>query len=368
MQFDAAKHSVNLFVDYTLLDKRYAHIPLLYPFLGTIAWSSNPFMNGIFSVHGYDSSHFRLVPECSKADYFLLPYNYWHLRRKNTRLLHEFIKRGIAAQKPILIDAYGDCMDHISIPRATILRLGQYRRKLTKNDLIVPVYTEDLLELCCGGKLSMRQKTVDKPLVGFTGWARLPFWKYPRPHLKDWAVRILSLFDSGLIIYRKGVFWRQEAMKALEASSVLNTNFIVRTSYSGSIHTVTGEFNSLRNEFIKNILESDYTLDVRGDANQSTRFYEVLSLGRIPIMVDTERVMPLENLIDYKKFSIWVDWRDLGRIGDIVADFHTRIKPEDFLAMQQNARSVFENYLRLDGFTKYLAEELKDRAMRAVKV
>ena len=54
-----------------------------------------------------------------------------------------------------------------------------------------------------------------------------------------------------------------------------------------------------------------------------------------------------------------MDYKDLLRIGEIVADFHARLKPDDFLAMQKKARDAFEQYLRIDSFTKYLMDRLK---------
>ena len=87
-------------------------------------------------------------------------------------------------------------------------------------------------------------------------------------------------------------------------------------------------------------------------------------MGRIPLVIDTECVFPLEDKINYKDFSIFIDHTDIKKAGEIVAQKHAAISGEEFLSMQQKAREVFENYLRIDVFTKYLVEEIQKRVKK----
>ncbi len=120
--------------------------------------------------------------------------------------------------------------------------------------------------------------------------------------------------------------------------------------------------SKLRREFIDNMANSDYILCTKGDGNFSIRFYDALSLGRIPLFIDTETVLPLENVINYKDFCVFVDYRDLAHVDKILAEFHKSISDEQFALMQKKARDAFENYLRIDKFTKYLIDRLKNIA------
>jgi hypothetical protein len=160
----------------------------------------------------------------------------------------------------------------------------------------------------------------------------------------------------------KGVLFREKAIRFLSRSEGIVTNFLARPSYSGHLGTVTGDSETVRREFVANILSSDYCLDVRGDANASCRFYEILSLGRIPLFVDTERVMPLEDQVNYDQFCLRINWRDLPRIGQTIKDFNNNVSPEEFQNMQKRAREVFSTKLRIDCYTPYLMEELEKRA------
>lgn len=56
-----------------------------------------------------------------------------------------------------------------------------------------------------------------------------------------------------------------------------------------------------RREFYQNMRECSYTLCMRGGGNFSYRFYEALSFGRIPILIDTDMVLPFEEKIDWDK-------------------------------------------------------------------
>ena len=61
--------------------------------------------------------------------------------------------------------------------------------------------------------------------------------------------------------HNDGIYLRKLAMSYLNASRRVTTSFIVRDTYFGGNPTVTGR---VREEYIHNILDSDYVLCVRG--------------------------------------------------------------------------------------------------------
>ena len=71
--------------------------------------------------------------------------------------------------------------------------------------------------------------------------------------------------------------------------------------------------------------------------NFSYRFYETLSCGRIPVFVDTDCVLPADDLVDWQKICVWVDESELDEISDRVAGFHSALSPSDFTEMQATA-------------------------------
>lgn len=349
---------LKLYANKKFTDTGLQHIPLLFPFWGEILKNKAPYDRKT-QQYGFDASCFKFVSSIKDAEYVLMPYDYWHLRRKRPDLLDKIINEAQKYRKPLLIDASGDVFGKIDVPNSRILRINQYRFDLSQNEITVPVPCEDLLESFCDSKLVLRKKT-DIPRVGFVGWGKLSFRQRMRTLIKEFPQRFLSIFIRRYVVYRKGVFWREQAIKIFEKSKFVHSNFIIRSSYSGHTNTLAGDPEKNRREFVENILGSDYTLIVRGDANAATRFYETLALGRIPVVIDTECMFPLENKINYKEFCVFIDYTDIARAPEILAEFHKNISPEQFVAMQEKARYIFKNYLRYDAFSGHLVEMLRN--------
>ncbi len=329
---------------------------LLYPFWGTPSFANLPFAAATWR-HGFDAKYLVLVDTPDEADYLLLPHDCWRVKKLRPDILADITDASRKYKKPILIDASGDASGKIDVPNSRILRINQYRFELPKNEITVPVQCEDLLESYCDGALQVREKS-GVPSVGFVGWGRLGGLQRWRSLTKEVPLRIAALFNTKLHTKEKGVFWRERAARIFNLSPRVRADFIIRPSYSGHAGTMVGDAQENRRAFVQNILGTDYTLVVKGDANAATRFYEVLSLGRIPVLIDTACVLPIERLIDYRECCVVIDCKDLARAPAILADLHAKLSSEQFVDMQRKARHIYETYLRYDVFTRYLVEEL----------
>ncbi|WP_025006945.1 exostosin domain-containing protein [Marinilabilia salmonicolor] len=95
----------------------------------------------------------------------------------------------------------------------------------------------------------------------------------------------------------------------------------------------------------------------RGDF--SVRIYESLAMGRIPVFINTDCILPYDHLIDWKSHVVWIDERDLSKADEILADFHSSIHPDDFIRMQVDNRELWKKYLSLSGFYDHLPKLLK---------
>ena len=157
---------------------------------------------------------------------------------------------------------------------------------------------------------------------------------------------------------KKGLTFRMKALKTLINSSLVKTNIIIRSSYSGHKETIREDPVRSRRQYLGNMLNSDLALAIKGDGNYSYRFYEALSLGRVPILLDTDCVLPLENIIDYKEFVIFVNAEDVSRIDEVVAEKWGNISNDKFLSMQRRAREMFEKYLSTKSYLRYVADNV----------
>lgn len=335
-----------------LVSLKVSRTPLLYPFLGPILKKSIPYITAAFENINYDSSYLSLVNDVKTADYILLPNNYWMTKKYDPELIKEYVKQAKSYGKSLLIDAYGDSTDPVDIPNAIVMRTSLYRQRKKPNEIIVPAYTQDLLIDYYNGRFVPRIWR-STPVIGFVGWGKAHWRVNPKIWLKSFFVSP-KVDTEGLIL-------RQKMLDSLKNDGNLKTNFIFRENYGGHINTAKGDIAKLRQEFVENIFTTDYTVCVRGAGNYSYRFYETMSLGRIPIVLDTDQVFPLEEEINYKKFCLFIPINNLSKAQETILDFHLGLTPADFQDRQKRVRQIFSRYLRLDSFTKYLVSDLLER-------
>src|SRR4030095_15269602 len=112
------------------------------------------------------------------------------------------------------------------------------------------------------------------------------------------------------------------ALRALNRSHDVKANFIVRphktNPWGGRWKRPadgTHVERALQLEFLDNILGSDYVLCSRGFGNFSYRFYESLACGRIPVLIDTDCVLPFDFVIDWDAYCVRVPEKEVSQIG-----------------------------------------------------
>ena len=335
--------------------------PLLFPFWGNPTSEESLFAKEMFDSYPFDTRYYDVVSDIAQADMVFAPHRHMWMLQHDPALLDECARVAREADKPLLIDGMGDVEKPIGIDNAYVLRIGGYRFVEEKGRIQVPPASDDLLERVCGGQLQVRQKGNEKPVVGFAGWARLSSVQYVRTTLKELPIRLRGLVDSRYRAMQKGVLWRARSLDVLKRSSLVTLNLKERASFSGSTKTAHGDLRALRKEFVGTVLASDYCLDVRGDANASTRLFEILSLGRIPVILDTERRLPFADEVNYKDFCLIVDFKDYKRLPQIIANFHAKVTPEQFESMQRKAREAFVTHFRTDAQTAHIVRELRTR-------
>ncbi|MCA9370800.1 MAG: exostosin family protein [Candidatus Peregrinibacteria bacterium] len=312
------------------------YVPFLYPNLGAQKRESILFLNNAFTH--ITEPFVTLVDTPEKADAILLPHNYSSLKNHHTYVQKQ-IDLAKRLGKHLVVFWHGDSDRPFPSDDAIVFRTSAYRGSQRPNEIMMPAYAEDLLD----GELTVRLKHGGKPIVGFCGWA----------DYKNFKNRIGTLVQNMLTRDKarvKGITYRMRAIAHLQQSDRIQQNFIIRRSYSGNSSTIKTDPKKARQEYIENLLGSDYALVIKGDGNYSYRFYEALSLGRIPVLLDTDCILPLEDEIAYSECVLRVPYADLSRLSDIVANHYSSISRDDFIAMQKKAREVFETYLRVDSF------------------
>ncbi len=279
----------------------------------------------------------EVVSDPALADYLLLPYLY-NQAKKDPVYLVEFEALAKQHHKSIIVVYPGDSSEAVTLKHAIVFRNSQYQSQLRPNEIIMPALADDL---GLNQTLAPRQKG-GRPVIGFCGWADFR-------NLNERLRYYLKLiFQCGPA--RQGLWWRRKALNLLRQSKLVVTNFLIRHSYSGNEKTISLDQATARREYIDNILGSDLTLCVKGDGNFSVRFFEVLSLGRLPLFLDTDCPLPLADQINYDDFIVRLDWTKADQVASLVAETYQSWTAEEFARRQNLARSVFVDFLRLDNF------------------
>lgn len=310
---------------------------MLYPNLGNTE-APNAFGEKIFdSVTVPFVDRVELVED---ADYICIPHNYNYIK-KNREYIEEFVKIAESSHKKILVFFPGDSDEDVSIPYSIVFRNSQYGYKKKVNEIITPAYS---IDLALGMPIIPREKG-DVPVIGFCGWAT---YKSAR----EWISYIIGYIKRG--VHKKGLYYRRKVLAYIQKSNEVISNFIIRSSYSGSAKTIGIDPVTARREYRENMINSDFILAPKGDGNFSLRFFEALSLGRIPLLIDTDCPLPLSHEIDYSRCVLKVDHTNISTIATTTRNFYNSLSPEEYRSRQMYAREIYEKYLKIDVFFRYV--------------
>ncbi len=310
--------------------------------------------------HDFDISWLQPVSTLKEADFVLLPQSIRSTGDKLQGYLKNICVEASADHKAVVGFIGTDLAYRLHVKGIWAFTASAYGHTMQKNEIMMVPYVEDL---SVGKEISIRKKSA-KPIIGFCGYAGFPNTKTKVRYLvKNLLLDALAFVTRNPhhLVYKRGIYFRRKAMEILSRDARVQTNFIVRDSFGGNVTTTKVDPARAREEYIQNMLDSDFVLAPKGDGNYSARFYEALSLGRIPILIDTDMVLPLENSLDYSKCILRVPHTEVHRLGEIVHDFYTTLTDESFAEMQRAARNAFAEHLRYDRFFAEVLPTLKGK-------
>jgi hypothetical protein len=331
---------LKLFTDKVFIPKGKRYIPLLYPFWGFLNEDCGNIAYDRFKeFYSIGQTLFELVSP-QEADVFVFPCE-WNRGFPEAKKMTELAKHH---GKKVLIFFNSDSDEEILIENAIIFRTSFYASKRKQNEFALSCWSEDFLKTYSQGSIQLRDKK-DIPVIGYAGYTK------NFNFLNNFFSKVRTAKKMGQS-YQHGAVLRNLAVKLLKNNPKIKTNFLIR-NISGSAAMKYFSYKrliSFRKEFVNNILESDYTLVIRGGGNFSYRLYEVLSCGRIPLFVNTDCVLPYDHIIDWKKYVLWIDQQDILSMASKVVEFHSKLSNEEFHKLQHNARFLYEEWISPAGF------------------
>lgn len=237
-------------------------------------------------------------------------------------------------------------------------RMGGFKSQLSANNRGFPVFVSDKYPTFFDtDEIKIRPKKA-QPLIGFCGYADFSgFIKFS--HTLRLVRENLQRFISNPL--RKdyeplfaSAYERARLLGYFEKSAMVESHFIYRKQYRAGVQRGESRAVTTR-EYFENIKNSDYVLCVRGAGNFSVRLYETLMMGRIPVFVNTDCLLPFEDEIDWKKHLVWIEWKDRKNIAARVADFHANLSAAEFEQLQKDNRRLWKETLSVNkmlGFIK----------------
>jgi hypothetical protein len=283
---------------------------------------------------------FRLAP-LEEAAAAVVPFDWSSaVEPELIEAANEFAARTRAAGKPVLVFFVSDADEPVPVEDAIVLRTSMYRSQRRPREFAQPAWSEDFLERYFGGQLPLRRR--GKPVVGFCGLA---------PRVQRRLLRFREHAHPAADV-------RARALQVLRDAKGIDANFVIRSHFLGGA-IVNGRVDPavmqrVRREYVDNMSGSDYVVCARGAGNFSYRLYETLSLGRIPVFVDTDCVLPFDFELDWREYCVWVDEGEVERAGEIVSEFHERLSDDDFVEFQRECRRLWEERIAPEGFFAHL--------------
>lgn len=319
------------------------YVPLLYPFWGYQLEPENFTDRGrFFDYVAGGETFFGLTNDLSHADFVLSPLAYE--RERGPESAAYFSRVAKTAKKKVVIFFASDSYEDVDIPNSVIFRTSFYKSQQKSIEYAMPGWSVDFLKEYNNGNLELRVKQ-KKPVVGYCGYIDRSSL-VPAVGLKQNIHRIFKKYVLKSDNTPNFKELRGDAVRYLHRMNGVVANIIIRQKYRAREMSQS----IARMQYFENIINSDYTLVVRGAGNFSYRLYEVLSCGRIPIFINTDCVLPFDDIIDWKKHCVWIEEKDVKKLAQLVDAFHTGITNTEFQKLQTLNRELYEQWISPTGF------------------
>lgn len=324
---------------------------LTRPFRANGHWVYDSSLINKWGLGGYNV---LLTDDIRKASVVLLPYTInAYLTSGNRKLLRLYSELcqayGIKAYG-FLSGDWGKTFPEFE--GITYFRMGGFRSQLSEQNQGFPFSLSDHHQRLYGTEEIQLRIKQPLPVIGFCGHASLSMMK----RVKESAKFLIENAKRGLSNPLRSdwepvfpsAFHRAKLLHLLEQSRKVTTNFVYREHYRAGAITETARDQTTR-DYYENIRNSDYVLCVRGGGNFSVRLYETLMMGRIPVFVNTDCLLPFPKRINWNNQMVWVEWKDRHRIDEVIAEFHHSITDADFLNLQLSNRKLWKEVLSVSG-------------------
>jgi hypothetical protein len=322
-------------------------------------WSDSSWINSEHEKERWGiSSAISFVDDIAVADVYFIPksintYTSAELKEINSSCLKYKIK-GFG----YISGDFGTDFGHFD--SLFFLRMGGFKSQLSKNNKGFPVLLSDHFERIYKQKEIFIRTKQPSAVVGFCGHASFGLSKRLKERVKFLHENTKRFVSNPFRVDYEPLFSsayeRALLLKKIEQSAQISPNFIYRTHYRGGARTEEERLKT-NLEYYENIKNSDYILCVRGAGNFSVRLYETLMMGRIPIFVNTDCLLPFDEHINWKQHVVWVEWKERNNIAQSITAFHQQLSTESFIDLQFKNRKLWKETLSVKKMLELISND-----------
>jgi len=354
---------MKIYFDKSLIQKEYLSFlaPLLWCPDFPLRWEDK---NQIKDRFEYGKTLLSFSPQ-ETCDFFVYPK---YFRLDNFDELKWYSNDAKIHAKKVLVFSYGEIDDYIDINENIV-----WYKRATKiwnpdNEYCLPPFPEDLLPYNHNTIPSIQTWKKHKYSLGYTWYSNyVDIWSFFHylfvrymgmicriPFIKKLLIKCKKESIYGRLINAWiGNYCRWKTIQYIWKLDMYDFNFIQRR------HALTTYVQkNLREEYIQNLIDTDFPLLVRWFGNYSIRHYEVLSLWKIPLYIDTWAKLPFDDVIPYDDIFIIVPFQELHEIGQYI-DRYIAKNQWRFVEIQNNIRKIYETYFVMKNYYTTIVQRLK---------
>ena len=312
-------------------------------------WIKPVFPHLRHSIYGIKQQDLKLSENPENAHLLILPltWNYYFEYGKIDEAI-DILQQYYMLNKPIITWVSGDYKYVVPDGDFILLQHNLFRSKQKSNEHAYPAIIRDPFDYLKFHGISIASKP-HKPTISFCGLANRNFLDKYENLLKELFFKMKNkIFKPYLDLnsHISGMELRGELLKSIAQNTNLDTNLIIRKRKDRTYI----ENEKYKFEYWNNMLSTPFTLCVRGNGNFSVRFYETLALGRIPILFDTDCVLPLSNEIDWKKHCLIIKKTAPSKAVNVIAQMIKSISEDHTISLQISNRKLWLDNLSFSGF------------------
>ena len=283
-------------------------------------------------------SNLKLTSSLENSDYVLVPHAWRHIKGNANYLAH---LHNLSKETPILIVNSGDVSPRCNLSNTIELRTFLHPWEKIERKIVLPYPVKE--------KLFKIRKWKPRPTISFMGY--VPKWG-PGSFFGENIQGLTRPIKSSVYLNRK-----LSTHKLEKLTSDFEVKLTKRSSFTA--YSSNPNLKKLVEEYDSELSHTDYILCPRGAANTSIRFYESLSAGRTPILVDSGGSLPeiktknfwFSNIVTVNLFKNWTkpildDWLELsnGNAYEVRQIENNKIFSEE-LRFEKYLSTLFQRYL-----------------------